>query len=130
MPLVKNRFGQEGYLSAQNVKHRNAIRDMRMSTHKLSIETGRYEKIPRESRLCTCCSERKIESEEHFIFECQNYKEERASMFKRIFGVNNIKGNMGSLKKVFGENDPVAINELGVRGHAWCWIVVNSVKIL
>ena len=34
---VKNRFGQEGYLSAQNVKHRNAIRDMRMSTRKLSI---------------------------------------------------------------------------------------------
>ena len=33
-------------------------------------------------------------------------------MFKGIFGVNNMKGYMGSLKKVFGENDPAAINEL------------------
>ena len=34
-------------------------------------------------------------------------------MFKGIFGVNNIKGNIGSLKKVFGECDPAAIYVLG-----------------
>ena len=52
---LKQQFKQEKYLNLTNIKHRNAIRDIRMSTHKLQIETGggggtiRYLK---EHRLC------------------------------------------------------------------------------
>ena len=57
-------------LNLANIKHRNAIRDIRMSTHKLQIETGWYIKVPKEHRLCNFCQINKIETEEHFIIEC------------------------------------------------------------
>jgi len=37
---------------------------LRLSSHKLAIETGRWSRIPREDRLCPCCV---IQTEEHVI---------------------------------------------------------------
>ena len=90
---MKKRFEQEKYLKLSNVQHRNAIRDIRMSTHKLTIETGRYEKLPKTSRLCMCCDEGKVESEEHFILECKNYANERSMFFEEIFGLGGVTIN-------------------------------------
>ena len=44
---LKQQFKQEKYLNLTNIKHRNAIWDIRMSTQKLQIETGRYNKVPK-----------------------------------------------------------------------------------
>ena len=41
----------------------------RFSNHRLAVETGRHNDIPRERRLCTFCTD-KIEDEAHFLFEC------------------------------------------------------------
>ena len=109
---LKQTFGQENYLRLKNIQNRNAIRDIRMSTHKLSIETGRYEKIPRDSRMCPCCKEKNVESEEHFIFECKNYKEERTNFLKMI-SKENKKMNTRTLQQLFKINDLKSLNELG-----------------
>ena len=49
-----------------NIKeyHRIAFSRIRLSSHKLAIETGRWSRIPRERRLCICGE---IETEEHVL---------------------------------------------------------------
>ena len=45
---------------------------LRISNHKLNIETGRYDKISRCDRICPVCS-LDIEDEVHFLFDCAKY---------------------------------------------------------
>ena len=83
-----------------------------MSTRRLFIGTGRYEKIPKTFRLCDCCAEGKIESEENFILECQNYNEERSTLFQEISRENKQSKNMVT-KRLFQNSDLSPLNELG-----------------
>ena len=41
---------------------------LRLSSHSMPIETGRWRRIPREERLCTACNT--IGDEEHYIYTC------------------------------------------------------------
>ena len=50
-----------------NSENRRAITKLRTSTHKLLIETGRWENINRNLRLCKNCSKREIKNEKHFF---------------------------------------------------------------
>jgi hypothetical protein len=50
-------------------------------SHKLQVETGRHQNIPRENRICKLCNLNKVEDEEHFILECPAYTEVRAKHF-------------------------------------------------
>ena len=43
------------------------ITRLRLSSHTLKIETGRWSRIPRDSRLCDC---QKIQTESHIIEDC------------------------------------------------------------
>ena len=56
-----------------------------MSCFELAIETGRYEGIDREERLCVFCNV--IEDETHAIFNCRAY--------------NTIRNNLGDLLQRF-----------------------------
>ena len=49
------------------------------------IETGRYENIPREQRVCQFCNMRKVEDEYHFLLVCPNYRDLRRNFFKPYF---------------------------------------------
>ena len=44
----------------------------RLSNHKLSIETGRYNKTPRNLRYYDICNENVVGDEFHLLFECKN----------------------------------------------------------
>ena len=61
-------FHFEHYLTHVTIpKHRISLTKLRVSSHQLAIETGRYNKpasLPVEKRLCIHCG--KIEDEEHF----------------------------------------------------------------
>ena len=48
---------------------RKALVRFRISSHQLRIETGRYEKIPRNERICYFCTSNKIEDENHFLLD-------------------------------------------------------------
>ena len=50
---------------------------LRTSSHRLRIEIGRYQGIPRHNRICTKCSANEIEDEIHFLFQCSKYKDDR-----------------------------------------------------
>lgn len=55
---------------------RIAINQIRVSSHRLRIETGRAERIDREAQICTLCS-LEVETEEHYICRCLVYDEIR-----------------------------------------------------
>ena len=54
--------------------HRIAFTQLQLSSHNLAIETGRWARVPRESRLCTCGS---IQSESHVLSSCEQTEDIR-----------------------------------------------------
>ena len=70
---VKNNFRFEEYLHVIcNVKHRQAITKLRISAHKLPVESGRYNKTPYNERKCTLCQSDEIGDEFHYLMSCPN----------------------------------------------------------
>ena len=67
-------------------KFRNAISKLRLSSHRLHIESGRWNRpqpTPRENRLCSICNV--LEDEFHFVFKCSLYNDERQSFIKPCY---------------------------------------------
>ena len=78
LTLYKNyklSFDYELYLNILPNKLRVAISRLRLSSHQLRIETGRYSqnKVHRAQRICTLCNKSDIEDEYHFVLVCPVY---------------------------------------------------------
>jgi len=73
---VKNNFDFEKYLhEICNVKYRQAVTRVRVSAHRLPVESGRYNKIPYNERKCNLChSPNGIGDEYHYLMSCTNEK--------------------------------------------------------
>ena len=84
--LFKTSFGLENYIISQKLKQRRQFTKLRISSHCLHIETGRYNRPPTlpESRFCTICNNSNIEDEEHFLLHCKLYCDLRANLFKHL----------------------------------------------
>ena len=79
---LKQQFEYEHYLDiVTNKSLRSCVTRMRVSGHKLRIETGRYgpQRVIREERHCIICTNtmRDIEDEFHFILKCDCYRDIR-----------------------------------------------------
>jgi hypothetical protein len=80
--LYKDSYFKEHYVSLiHNRGHRSAIAQFRCGILPLSIETGRFNAIPVEFRLCTFCDDNVIEDEVHFLLYCEFYKPIRERLF-------------------------------------------------
>ena len=53
------------------------------SIHKLRIETGRYDNLPRDERLCNLCNCNRIEDETHFLLDCSSFSSIRDMFFSK-----------------------------------------------
>ena len=82
-----NNFGFKSYLDIVTTeKFRYSLTRLRLSSHRLEVETGRWPKpnaIPFENRLCSTCQ--RLEDELHFIFECSRYHDLRTSLLPRYY---------------------------------------------
>lgn len=80
-------FQFQPYLEKVNVlKFSQAFSRLRMSSHRLEIEAGRWVKpnsTPLNERICTFC--KVLEDEYHFILECSVYKELRQKYITRYY---------------------------------------------
>ena len=93
--ILKQRFGKEDHLSdTTNRCHRIAFTKIRISNHRLDIETGRFNKITRSERLCQFCKNENIsdiENEKHVLFRCIKFNNIRnkllASLKKHCFSM-------------------------------------------
>ena len=115
---LKNTYEPENSLKIQKLSNRRAITKLRTSNHNLAIETGRWTNTERKNRLCTQCTESKIEDETHFLFECPKYLDIRKTTFiyiKNNLGINltndfNITNNLITL---FKSDDINSLNAFG-----------------
>jgi exonuclease III len=79
----KTSLTQEPYLNIlRNRTTRKKLAQLRTSSHKLHIETGRYNKTDLANRTCMICCKNDIEDEEHFLIHCQAYTNNRELLYK------------------------------------------------
>ena len=84
--LFKHDFLIESYIdNIPILKYRIAMSKFRVSSHDLLIETGRYNNISYDQRICSYCNMNKIESEYHFLLVCPHYRDLRCKYFKAYF---------------------------------------------
>jgi len=74
----------EKYLTMDiQLKYRIAISKFRLSNHRLNIELGRYNNVPKENRICHFCQQSNnaniIDCEYHAFFKCVKYNIVRQS---------------------------------------------------
>ena len=92
-------------------KFRNALSKLRLSSHRLHIESGRWNRphpTPRVNRICSTCNI--LEDEYHFIFECSLYEEERQLLIKPYY---RRRYNMLKLIELFKSTNKNTLNKLG-----------------
>ena len=83
--VLKTRFGTEPYLrSVKDIKYRVAISKLRVSSHALEIERGRYTSpmTPVNERLCHACQQ--VEDEFHIMMECKSNSNLRQTFINRL----------------------------------------------
>ena len=83
--IFKDNYHTEKYvIKVTNRKKRSILAQFRSGILPLSIETGRYQEIPIEYRLCLFCNRNSIESEVHFLLHCSFYNDIRYEFFNKI----------------------------------------------
>ena len=87
---LKNIPGRESYLKDVEIsKHRVALLRLRLCSHSLQIERGRYdhsEDPENQNRLCQYCKahgKEVVENEAHFLVSCPLYNELREKLLPR-----------------------------------------------
>lgn len=83
---------------------------LRSTPFPLTLETGRFNIVPEEERLCALCDLGEIESEVHFVFSCPLYDDLRHV----LFGVH-LKGSgyrMDTGWGSFSEREILTLNNL------------------
>ena len=87
--LFKSNLELEAYLcNIQNTAHRTALTRLRVGSHRLAIELGRYHKpkpLPIKERLCDLCNV--VEDEYHFLCICPKYIAQRQEMEKKLVAI-------------------------------------------
>ena len=101
---LKKEAGREKYLyQVENVKHRQSLTRYRLSSHSLSIETGRHRRIERDSRICPFCVDI-VEDEVHFLLECPSYNTVKIK-YPDLDTKNLLLDNFGKISFLMDENN-------------------------
>ena len=77
---------------------RRTLVKLRTGCHNLRVETGRYDKIPLDERICPLCSDIKIEDETHLLLDRDRY-----SLIRDIF-LSKIETKIDDIRKLSHEN--------------------------
>ena len=85
----KKKFAREPYLDVtKGFSRRYSTTKFRISSHDLEIECGRYNNIPRESRICPWCQlsmgAKVLEDENHLLNSCDLYAGLRTKLINRL----------------------------------------------
>jgi len=85
--LFKNDFIFPTYLDCVPRKIRVAFTKLRLSSHQLSVETGRYasNRTPHNERYCLICNSIDLEDEYHFLLICNMYTDIRKKNIDKCY---------------------------------------------
>ncbi len=88
-----------------------ALSRLRLSSHCLNIEVGRYHpRVPRHRRYCTQCNTLDIEDEYHFILICSKYRQIRLLHIPPYYRVNTNMAKFIQLMIVVQEDHNISHN--------------------
>ena len=93
-------------------KYIQATSRLRMSSHRLAIESGRWarpNRIPVDERKCQECSV--LEDEYHFVIECKLFNDLRAKYLPRYFW---IRPNTYKFVELLNSDNVNHIRNLGI----------------
>ena len=83
----KRNFASSPYLEEVNIKsHRVALTRLLTSSHRLRVESGKWERptpLPRNQRLCYHCN--RLDDEYHFVIECKLNRSLRRKFIPRYY---------------------------------------------
>ena len=106
---LKQEYKFKNYHQIKDRKHKAALTKLRISAHKLHIETGRYKKydkdlkkytnIPKDERRCQTCPN-EVEDEYHFLFKCQRNLALRRECLNQMESIESGFKNKKSKEKV------------------------------
>ena len=75
---INKNYSPSAYLdSTRKNPVRTTLVKLRIGCHNLRVETGRYDKIPLDERICPLCSGNKIQDEILLLLACQRYSSMR-----------------------------------------------------
>ncbi len=81
----KNTFETEMYLNKPMAfEFRKCFSMLRCGTAPLRIETGRYERLPVDQRVCEVGDSDNVEDEMHFLISCNAFTHERTKLFTHV----------------------------------------------
>lgn len=83
--IFKHNFTMEKYLHVIKEKIMIVLSNFRTCSHRLYIETHRYDITARSQRLCQSCNLRIIEDVFHFLLVYPQYREVRWNYFRPYF---------------------------------------------
>ena len=97
-------------LNMKNHKAKRLLTTLRISSHNLHIETGRYhkpKKTPLEQRICYFCNSHSVEDELHLILDCTFYDEFRSTLFTKLEAICDFNqlSNIEKFKLIMSANN-------------------------
>ena len=75
---------KEGIDLTRKNPSRKTLVTLRISSHKLRIETGRDDNKPRNKRLCSLCNCNRIEDETHFLLDSASFSSIREMFSSKL----------------------------------------------
>ena len=89
----KTTFSMENYVSYLPLSKRRSFTKLRVSSHRLAIETGRYTRpiTPRSQRFCNHCTQNVLGDEMHFLLSCSKFAVQRKALFDDLKVFGNIR---------------------------------------
>ena len=103
--LFKENCEFEEYLDLLNDNERILLCKFRTTNHRLIIETGRWQNIDREDRICNLCNEGLVGDEFHYLLECNYFNDDRKNLLGDEYCV---RPNVIKFKKLMtSKNVPV-----------------------
>ncbi len=70
---------------------RSVVTKLKIGVLPLHLETGRWKDTPLEYRFCRVCDDDLLESEMHFLMQCDALIEERSDMYRELFNRTEFK---------------------------------------
>ena len=108
---LKSTPGRETYLREVEIsKHRVAMSRLRLCSHSLESERGRYDETDAEKRHCQYCKahgKEEVEDEAHFLVSCPQHNELRKSLLPQNILHNNSLSKEDKLAQILSESEHI-----------------------
>ena len=70
-------------------ERRSLMAQFRLGILPITVETGRFRKIPLQDRKCTICDLNGVEDEKHFLCICPVFNDKRSTLYTKANTINS-----------------------------------------